>query len=329
METPRKEVVGEHGEFGHSSFIIAENSPGWSTFPIEALSASQAQEYLRHLGMPDALEPTRANLDALIKVHLERVTFENLDNLLDRPAPLDAEAVLDKVMRLGRGGCCYELNSIFGRLLLALGYRLQLRTARFRLNAPDSCPTKMTWPGHIVLCVQCADNNEQYIVDVGIGAVGIYRALPANGDAEPFRIRRLGDPELPGTLEVSIPSKRQGSSGWKVLYTVDPCLRHWVDFVPLYWFSATYPKSQMRYKLIVARLVKDGSWLRLVNDRLSSWSRDGKGEELRTLRDEHEILNVLQREFGLRPSRDEDVEQWLGLLRNLVGTLDKPAMLEQ
>lgn len=319
METSRKEAIGEHGEFGSSSFIIAETSPGWSASAIDPLSASQTQEYLRHLGMPDALEPTKANLDALIITHLERVTFENLENLLDRPAHLDTEVVLNKVMRLGRGGCCYELNSVFGRLLLALGYRLQLRTARFRLNVPDNCPTKMTWSGHIVLCVQCADDiHSRYIVDVGVGAVGIYRALSEKGEDQPFRVRRLGDPELAGTLEVSIPSKRQGGSGWKALYTVDPCLRHWVDIVPLYWFSATYPKSQMRYKLIVARMLKDGSWLRLVNDRLSSWSLDGQGEDLRTLCDEHEILDVLESDFGLRPSHDEEMQQWLGVLRDIV-----------
>ncbi|XP_077540991.1 arylamine N-acetyltransferase-like [Haemaphysalis longicornis] len=321
METIRSDVIAEHGEFGHSSFIITENSPGWSTYPIEPLSASQTQDYLSHLGIPEALEPTKANLDALISVHLERVTFENLDNLLDRPASVEAEAVLNKLLRLGRGGCCYELNTIFGRLLLALGYHLQLRTARFRLNVPDNCPTKMTWPGHIVLFVRCADDNhDRFIVDVGVGAVGIYRALSENGEGEPFRVRRLGDPELPGTLEISIPSKRQGGSGWKVLYTVDPCLRHWVDFAPLYWFSATYPKSQMRYKLIVARMLKDGSWLRLVNDRLSSWSRDGRGEDLNTLCDEHEILDVLQRDFGLRPSHDEEMQQWLIVFRDLLGT---------
>ncbi|KAH9381544.1 hypothetical protein HPB48_005481 [Haemaphysalis longicornis] len=319
METPRKGVAGDGDEFGHSSFIIAENSPGWSTYPIEPLSASQKQDYLRHLGMPEALEPTKANLDALISVHLERVPFENLDNLLDRPAPLDAEAVLRKVMQLGRGGCCYELNSIFGRLLLALGYRLQLRTARVRLHVPESCRAKMTWPDHIVLCVHCEDDNHDwYIVDVSIGAVGIYRALSEKGEDEPFRVRRLGHPELPGTLEVSIPSKRQGGSGWKVLYTVDPCLRHWVDFAPLYWFSTTYPQSQLRCKLIVARMLTDGSWLRLVNDRLSSWSRDGRREDLKALRDEHEILDVLQRDFVLRPSHDEEMQQWLIVFRDLV-----------
>ncbi|XP_077536129.1 arylamine N-acetyltransferase-like [Haemaphysalis longicornis] len=180
---------------------------------MEPLSASQVEDYLRHLQVGNTIQPTTHNLDVLISAHLKRVPFENLDRLLGKPVFLHAEAVLEKVLRSGRGGGCCELNSLFGRLLLALGYRLQLRSARLRTSVPNNDPTIMTVSAHLVLCVHFTDDDyNRYLVDVGLGGVGLHRAIPLKGDGEPFRLRHLGAPELPGTLELSIPSKGQGGN---------------------------------------------------------------------------------------------------------------------
>ncbi|KAH8027353.1 hypothetical protein HPB51_004705 [Rhipicephalus microplus] len=92
---------------------------------MEPLSDSCAESYLKFLKADKPTEPTLDYLDRLIRVHLERVTFENVDVLLQRRVSLDAETVLGKVTGRGRGGYCFELNSLFGRLLLALGYSLK------------------------------------------------------------------------------------------------------------------------------------------------------------------------------------------------------------
>lgn len=290
---------------------------------MEPLSTHQTEEYLRHLQVGNAIVPTLCNLDVLIKAHLERVPFENIDRLLDRPVVLHAEAVFHKVLTRGRGGGCCELNSLFGRLLLALGYRLQLRSARIRLFVPENDPRIMTISGHLVLCVQFADDgHNRYLVDVAIGITGLHRALPLKGDTKPYRVRHLDAPEVPGTLEVSIPSKggKGGNGGWKVLYTVDASLKHWVDFFPLNWFLGTHRESNLRRCLVVGHMKENGSWISLVDIHLRRWSRDGCLETEKFLADEHEVLGVLQREFGLRLSLDDDVQPLLSRLRAIVSS---------
>lgn len=287
---------------------------------MEPLSASQAQEYLTHLGVGNAIEPTLTNLDTLIQLHLKRVPFENIDRLLDRPVLLHTEAVFNKVLRSGRGGSCFELNSLFGRLLLALGYRLQLRSARLRLFVPDNVPTLMTTSLHLMLCVQFADDDyNRYIVDVASGATGFCRAVPLKGDAEPYRVRHLDPPLAPGTLEISIPSRRRGGQArWKVVYLVDAGIKHWLDFVPLNWFSGTYPESSLRHMLVVGRMTNNGSWLRLIDNHLSQWSRDGCLETEEFLGDEHKIMGVLRQTFGLKLSRENDDQALLARVRDLI-----------
>ncbi|KAH7951986.1 hypothetical protein HPB52_016403 [Rhipicephalus sanguineus] len=161
--------------------------------------------------------PTLDYLDPLIKVHLQRVTFENMDVLLERRVSLDAETVFGKVTGRGRRGYYFELNSLFGRFLRTLGYSLRLRATRLRLTTPaDSA--KRTRTSHMVLLVELA-HGDQYIVDVIMVMCGLHRGLPVAGDATPFRP-----------------------------YDLD-----WLDFGTLHWYSSTHPDSLMP-RLLFGRL---------------------------------------------------------------------------
>ena len=58
------------------------------------------------------------------------VPFETLDIPLGRRITLDPDALWRKVIVNRRGGFCYELNTLFGRLLQALGYEVDFLSAR-------------------------------------------------------------------------------------------------------------------------------------------------------------------------------------------------------
>ncbi|KAH7938580.1 hypothetical protein HPB49_025601 [Dermacentor silvarum] len=189
---------------------------------MEPLSDQSVQSYLQHLGASECSEPTLDYLDRLIRAHLERVTFENLDVLLERRISLDAEVILGKVTGSGRGGYCYELNSLFACLLLALGYGVRLRAARLRITTPDDSPVR-TRLSHMLLLVEPTD-GQRYIVDVGMVQCGLHRALPLEGDATPFRVRSLAETEA---LEVALPTS---DGGWKAVYVVEPYDLDWLDF---------------------------------------------------------------------------------------------------
>ncbi|XP_077486531.1 arylamine N-acetyltransferase-like [Amblyomma americanum] len=265
---------------------------------MEPLSEQAVQDYLEYLGVTRPVEPNLDRLNALIRAHLERVPFENVDTLLGRDVVLDAEAVLTKVLK-GRGGYCYELNCLFGRLLQAVGYRVQLRPARFRLTTPDDSPAK-TRLAHVTLLVQLPDDGDR-LVDTGLAFIGMERALPLKGgDTKPFLIREVDNS---GALDVCVPTK---SGGWKVSCTVEPYDFDWEDFVPLNWFSTTHPESHMRLVLLAGRRrADDGCWLQLVKNRFIRWSPKDGTLEKRVLQNEDEIVELLQTVFGLRLTKED------------------------
>lgn len=282
---------------------------------MEPLSDQCAESYLEFLKADKPTDPTLDYLDRLIRLNLERVTFENLDVLLQRRVSLDAETVLGKVTGRGRGGYCFELNSLFGRLLLALGYSLKLRAARLRLTTPDDS-AKRTRLSHMVLLVELGD-SDRYIVDVGIVQCGLHRALPVAGDATPFRVRIL---DALNTFEVAVPTS---DGGWKAIYVVEPYDLDWLDFGTLNWYSSTHPDSSMRRLLVVGRRSPrgDGCWLRLINDRFVRWSPTSGLVEKRLMKDENEIVDILRDEFGLSMSRVVDEAPLRIRLRELLESL--------
>ncbi|KAH6927477.1 hypothetical protein HPB50_004528 [Hyalomma asiaticum] len=278
---------------------------------MEPLMDQHADSYLSYLRVPKC-EPTLEYLDQLIRVHLERVAFENLDLLLNRRVSLDAEDVLSKITGRGRGGSCFELNSLFCRLLKSLGFSVSLRVTRRRLATPDDSGQR-TRISHMVLLVELA-YGERYIVDVGGVLCGLHRALPLVGDAAPFRVSGM---DTTKSIDVLVPT---ADGSWKVMYVVEPYDLDWLDFRVIQWYSSTHPDSAVRRNLLVGRRSPraDGCWLRIVNERFVRWSPARGVVDRRVMRDENEILNVLRTEFGLNLSAADDVESMRVRLREVL-----------
>ena len=79
--------------------------------------ADDLATYLRRLGLAGRLNPSLASLRRLQRAHLEAVPFENASVLRGEPIVLETAALVDKVVRRGRGGFCFELNGAFAWLL--------------------------------------------------------------------------------------------------------------------------------------------------------------------------------------------------------------------
>ncbi|MFK8026373.1 MAG: arylamine N-acetyltransferase [Ilumatobacter sp.] len=114
-------------------------------------------------GRPSLDLPTLARLQQL---HMTAVPFENLDIALGTdPADVDRVTVdavvnVDKIVRGGRGGWCFEVNGAFAVLLEALGFHVVRLGAAVLLSGPSRVVD------HLALEVQL---DEAYLVDVGFG----------------------------------------------------------------------------------------------------------------------------------------------------------------
>ncbi|MCX4696554.1 arylamine N-acetyltransferase [Streptomyces sp. NBC_01408] len=187
-----------------------------------------ATAYLARIG---ASRPAEANLAALAELterHVLTVPFENLDYHLGQEVHLD-ERVVEKIVHQGRGGACYEVNPAFGLLLEALGYQVEILSARVR--RPDGLGAPL---GHLALRVTVA--GDAYLVDVGFRR-NPRRPLLLGTEAvqyDPDGAFRFGSPDQ-GEFDLI----RDGEP----MYRVDGRARELAEFRPSLWWFRTCPDS--------------------------------------------------------------------------------------
>ena len=149
--------------------------------------------YLERIGLSAAPSPDLDGLNALIWAHQTHVPFEDLNtSLLKQPVLLEIPALYDKVVLRRRGGYCYELNALFTRLLLDLGFDARsvfCRVVRGRDFLPP-CAHR---------AVVVALSGRLYFCDVGFGgpmpagALEIADGAGRDVRGEYFRIDRFDD----------------------------------------------------------------------------------------------------------------------------------------
>lgn len=129
--------------------------------------------YLERIGIEDrSFDISRDTLSRLIRAHLLSVPFENLDVWATGETPSLATAdIFEKVVNRRRGGYCFELNSLFCKLLCQLGFDAYMVSA-YVVKDKDFLPT----PSHCV--VLCRLGEEKYLCDVGLGAGMPFYTLP-------------------------------------------------------------------------------------------------------------------------------------------------------
>jgi N-hydroxyarylamine O-acetyltransferase len=181
--------------------------------------------------------------------HLNRVPFENLDIHRDVAIVLDLEAIFDKVVARRRGGYCYELNSLFGALLTAVGYRVDLVAARVASDGglgPEFA--------HMALLVQTDEQDVPLLVDVGFGDA-FTAPLPLIGGAELFDRDRLVRLTRHGSQWAY---EEDRGSGWHMRYAFMTQPRQIADFQAMNVWQQTSPDSHFTAQAICSMLSADG-----------------------------------------------------------------------
>src|SRR5690349_17132119 len=121
--------------------------------------------YFARIGYAGPRDASLATLRALHALHPATIPFEAIDCLLDRGIDISPTAVDAKLIHGRRGGYCFEHNSLFTRVLTALGFEVEGYAARVRWNAPPDAPAQPRT--HHVLKVRA--EGQDWFVDVGFG----------------------------------------------------------------------------------------------------------------------------------------------------------------
>lgn len=242
--------------------------------------------YLRRIGYGGTGEPTPPALQVLHLAHATHIPFENLDILLGRSIRLDLESLQAKLVAGGRGGYCFEQNTLFAAALGALGFDVTLLAARVRFGATRVLPrTHMALQVHI--------DKTAWLADVGFGATGLLLPIRFEDRAEVRQFAwtyRLAEEAGQWVLQ----SQRDGA--WVDLYafTLEPQLP--VDFEVANHYVSTHPQSRF-VQTLTAQRVEPEARHTLVN---RDYSVD-RGSETRqhSLRNDDELLELLAGTFGL------------------------------
>ncbi|HEV3004877.1 MAG TPA: arylamine N-acetyltransferase, partial [Pirellulales bacterium] len=128
-------------------------------------AALDLEAYLDRIGFQGAVAPTLDALDALHYAHATSIPFENLDIQLGRPIKIDLESIQAKLVLRGRGGYCFEQNTLFAAVLELFGFRVTSLAARVRKGATRVLPRT-----HMLLEVHVEGSS--WLADVGFGTGG-------------------------------------------------------------------------------------------------------------------------------------------------------------
>ena len=150
--------------------------------------------YFERIGFAGSIAPTLATLEAIHALHRAAIPFENLDPLMGRPVLLDQASLEQKLLHKGRGGYCFEHNTMLMNVLRDLDFTVRSHAARMLWGHPEGGAEMIS---HMVLLVDIAGSS--YLCDVGSSLFMLTAPLKLRDGVEQqagtelFRLSKMGE----------------------------------------------------------------------------------------------------------------------------------------
>jgi N-hydroxyarylamine O-acetyltransferase len=243
---------------------------------------------LAHIGV----RAVSADLDGLFAVHrayLSRVPYEDLAVQLGETGPLDEAALTARVLS-GRGGYCFELNTVLAALLRGVGFTVTHHQAVVGGEGPTNHMALLVWL-----------DGSPWLADAGLGE-GFLDPLPLREGAYeigPFTYSLALEPA--GTWWMT--QHEWGSvNGFRM--TMDQSVV--ADFEPHHRRLATDPESSFVKTLVCQKPLPD----RIMTLRARTLSSVGPTVDEKRLLGEAEFAAVLRSDFGISVSAERLSRLW-------------------
>ncbi len=247
-----------------------------------------ADRYFDRIGWRGPLSPTLDTLTSLMRAHMTRIPFENLDVLLGRGIRVDLDSVAAKLVDARRGGYCFEHSTLFRAALEHAGFAPLSHSARVIMMAPRTAAPRT----HMFLTAPVGGTT--YVLDPGFGGHGplvpvpLVEGLEVREGPDVHRlVRRDGEWQLEARIgDVMTPL-------W--MSTLEP--ENPVDFAMGNHFTATWPQSAFVQRLMLRALTPDGRRVSVMN-RDVTVAHDGTFDKSQ-LADRAALRALLAAEFGI------------------------------
>lgn len=247
--------------------------------------------------------PDLQTLRAIHELHVAAIPFENLSPLLGMQVALDLPALCQKLLIDGRGGWCFEHNTLLQHALTALGFTVRPLAARVAWNVP---PGQVNPRTHMLLHVEL--DGEPWIADAGFGGMMLsapLRLAPHLPQDTPHGRFRLEPADEGYRLEAELPD------GWRALYAFDLRTQLPPDFEMANWYLSHHPQSPFVSRLMAAR-AEPGRRHALLNNRYTVHEQGASTVQM--IEQPEALRQLLTVSFGIRLPQHPALEALLSRL---------------
>jgi len=210
-------------------------------------------DYLRRVGVRGPLRPDAETLRRLHVGHRETFPFENLTIQTGGTISLARADLERKFLDEGRGGYCFEHNTLFAAALRDVGFTPSTLLARVRHG------TDPERRGRTHMLLRVPIESDVWIADVGFGALSLVEPMRL---ADASRSNQLGityvlrrDPAAPGPPLWVLSMQEASSAADLYEFSEDPQTLADVEIANHY--TATHPASIFRRTLTIQRITRD------------------------------------------------------------------------
>ena len=106
------------------------------------------EAYLDRISYAGEVDVSVETLRRIHLAHTAAIPFENLNPLLRLPVLIDIDSIQNKIIGSGRGGYCFEQNTLLAHALREIGFSVRGLAARVLWNVP---PGVTPARGHMLL----------------------------------------------------------------------------------------------------------------------------------------------------------------------------------
>jgi N-hydroxyarylamine O-acetyltransferase len=245
-------------------------------------------KYLERINYTGNIAPGLKTLTELQEKHLLNIAFENLDIHYGIPIVLDHQKIADKIINSKRGGFCYELNGLFYKLLISLGFTTKMVSGRAYNRQKLSFG-----PEYDHLALITTIDGADYLVDVGFGEftlnpLKIELGITQSDKRGNFKIERYDDQYL----AVS----NQAGLKWDFEYVFSTNERAFSEFAEVCRYHQTSAESHFTRNRLCSIATENGR-ITLTDDKLKITDR-GKSTETAII-DEQDFAAKLAHYFSI------------------------------
>ncbi|MDO6432316.1 arylamine N-acetyltransferase [Flavitalea sp. BT771] len=242
--------------------------------------------YLKRINFNDVVYTDLSTLESLQQQHVLNIPFETLDIHNHIPIILRVDSLYQKVILDRRGGYCYELNTLFHRLLSLCGFKVHMIAGRLLHGHGYGRDFE-----HMALIVEL--DGKKWLIDVGYGDFSLRPLAIAPGEVQRdgrtfYQI--MEHINVDGHEYMGVAKWNDSKQAFKIEYIFTLTTRHLHEFAEMNHFHQTSRESHFARSLIVSLPIPDGR-ISMINNKLIR-TVDGKKQVKQILNEDHrnEIL---------------------------------------